>query len=239
MDSDNAFVMHVRPFKNTSALVDFFTQNHGMLTILAKGIKRPRSHQHYLVQPFMPLKIHFMGKGELKTLTQIDSEKSIPILQGKSILLGMYLNELIVKLLEWQDAHPVLFQDYFETIVNLAKSSDMRVQQTLLRQFEIKLLAELGYGIDLLHDGKTHLPIEKELLYSYAPQIGLYESSSQLSNTQISVSGANILAFAKNEILSEHALLEIKRLMRSILSVYLGNKSIESRKLFPSPITHE
>lgn len=231
MDSTPAFVMHIRPFKNSSAIVDFFTISQGLMSAVVKGMKRPKSRQYSMIQPFIPLQINYVGRSELKTLTQVDSECPIPLLQGKNILLGIYLNELIVKLFEYHDAHPLLFEAYHMALQLLGKASDALEQQAVLRQFELQLLGELGYALVLEQDGKTHQPIEKDLLYSYSPKIGLYEVSSQL-DAEICISGASLCAFATNARMTEHELREIKHLMRHVLAHYLGNQTIESRQLF-------
>ncbi len=228
-----AYVLHSRPFKDSSALVDCFSEEHGLLTLIAKGAKRPRSRLQGLLQPFMLLSISWVGKSELKTLTQIEAQALYPKLHAQKVLLGLYLNELLMRLLQYQDAHPELFCEYDNTINRLAQSSTESEQQLILRQFELKLLAEIGYGLDLQHDGRTGASISPELLYGYDPQLGVFETSSMGSiEKQLCVSGASLIALDRGLCENETQARECKKLMRFVLAHYLGNKPLQSRKLF-------
>ncbi|MBS0286138.1 MAG: DNA repair protein RecO [Proteobacteria bacterium] len=231
------YILHTRPFKDSSALVECFSEEHGLVTLIAKGAKRPRSRMQGLVQPFMLLQVSWTGKAELKTLTHIEAAALYPKLSGQKILLGWYLNELLIRMLQHQDAHPDLFREYDKTISAIAHSENENQLQMILRQFELKLLAELGYGLDLFHDAKTHAPIAPELLYSYDPNLGMYEVSSAGSIAQqLCVSGASLIALQTGVCENETQLKETKKLMRFVLGHYLGNKPLQSRKLFQSTI---
>ncbi len=241
-----AYIIHIRPFKDSSALLECLSEMHGLVTLIAKGAKRPRSRMQGLIQPFIPLQLGWVGKGELKTLTQIEAQVLYPKLVGHNILLGLYLNELLIRLLQRHDPHPQLFQDYDHAISTLASSTSDLERQFILRQFELKLLAELGYGLDLTCDVKTGEEISPDLLYSYDPTVGIFETSSFISTQQqLAVSGASIIALHKGVCEIESELKEIKKLMRFVLAHYLGNKPIQSRKLFQHTVkvvesdTHE
>jgi len=226
-----AYILHIRPFKDSSALLDCLSYQHGIVSLVARGAKRPRSQWRGLMQPFIPLQMGWIGRGELKTLTQLEAEKISPKLTGTNILLGLYLNELLLRLLQRFDPHPQLYHDYDTTIHAISVLQNGDEQQFILRQFELKLLAELGYGLDLTCDAKTQEKLAPELLYTYDPNIGIIENSDNLSKEQIVVSGASIIALHNGHFDSAQ-LREMKKLMRFVLAHHLGDKPIQSRRLF-------
>ena len=52
-----AYVIHQRPYRDTSAIVEIFSEAHGRHALVAKGLKRPKSRLKGLIQPFQPLLI--------------------------------------------------------------------------------------------------------------------------------------------------------------------------------------
>src|SRR5687767_3179362 len=116
-----AYILHTRPFRETSALLECFSYQHGLVTVVARGVKRPRSQWYALAKPFLLLHLAWIGKGELKTLTQLEIQEGIsPLLSGNKIKLGLYLNELLIRLLQRFDPHPGLFTIYDEILRQLA-----------------------------------------------------------------------------------------------------------------------
>ncbi|WP_259567004.1 DNA repair protein RecO [Candidatus Berkiella aquae] len=219
-------MIHSRPFRDSSAILDCLSAEHGLMSVVAKGVKKPRSRWHSYVQPFMLLQMGWIGKSELKTLTQVEAQTLYPKLTGPNIKLGLYINELLVRLCAEMDPHPQLFQIYDATLTKIAASDDAVVQEMSLREFEYQLLAELGYGFDLEKE------IMPELLYGFEPGVGVVEAKILRGPEQVVVSGASILALQQQQFSTAAQLLEAKKLMRSILSYYLGNKPLQSRKLF-------
>lgn len=223
-----SYVLHSRPFRDSSAIVECLSEHHGIVSLIAKGVRRPRSKLKLIMQPFVPLVISWIGQSELKTLTQADSEKPCSILNGQKILLGLYLNEIILRLLQKMDPHPQLFLHYAQTIMALAAANNPLQEQSTLRRFELKLLIELGYGLEL----KQVMP---ELLYTYEPALGLLEADAvQMTRESIVISGATLIALSENIDLKESQLKEARNMMRHILNHHLGNKPLQSRKLFVS-----
>jgi len=228
----SSYVLHTRPFKDTSLLVDLFCDQKGIVSVVAKGAKRPRSRWAGIMQPFLLLNISCMGKSDLKTLISAEAMEPLPCLAGKKILLGLYLNELLIRLLRGVDSHSALFSYYDATLRALACTDEKREHQILLRKFELGLLAELGYGVNLTTDAKTEQPIVPELLYGYDAQVGLYEVSSQSVLPLCTISGASVRALESGCFSDESQLREAKLLMRYILSIHLEGKALQSHKLF-------
>ncbi len=223
-----AFILHHRPYRETSLLLDVFTEEYGRIALIAKGVRKNRSTLRALLQPFSPLFISWQGKTELMTL-QLAEPQGAPIqLRAECLLSGFYLNELLLRLLQKQDPHPQLYTIYHRTLLELERAE---LQQKHLRLFEKKLLDELGYGLQLQHtipDGKAFLA---DRFYRFYPEQGFELSESNVSQGMV-FSGKNLLALAAEQLDDQDALREIKRLMRLALGDILGPQPLHSRKLF-------
>jgi len=229
-----AFILHHRPYRETSLLLDVFTRDHGRVSLIARGVRKNRSKMRPLLQPFYPLLLSFQGRTELLTLQTVEP-RGIPIdLREDSLLGGFYLNELLMRLLQKQDPHPELYTIYQDTLLELGRTP---LQQKHLRLFEKKLLDALGYGLQLHHS----IPDRKAFLggrtYRFYPEQGfeLVEGESDVSNTLFS--GNSLLALASGNLDDEEILRDVKRLMRIALGVLLGPKPLQSRKLFTGVTT--
>lgn len=225
-----AYVLHARAFSDTSLLLECLTQQHGLIPLLAKGAKRPRSRWHGILQPFFLLQVAWVGRSEIKTLTQAEIEAICPM-KGRKIMLGLYLNELLIRLLHRMDPHPKLFDNYHHALCELSKNEDEFIQQTILRRFELNLLTELGYGLDLTQEATHHAPILADVLYSYDPSLGILEVGGGPPSQQMVVSGACIIALREGKF-EEKEMKEAKKLIRFIFTHYLGKKPLYSRQLF-------
>ena len=217
-----AFVLHHRPYRETSVLLDLFTQEQGRIALVAKGVRNQRSPLRALLQLFTPLLVSWQGKGELMTLSSAEPNGLPMQLRGDCLLSGFYLNELLTRLLHKHDPHPALYTIYQHTLIELQGGV---LQQKTLRVFEKKLLAELGYG----------LQIEKviaEKYYHFCPEQGLTECLENATPLTRIFSGKHLLAIAAEQLESEELLRDAKRLMRLALGGLLGPKPLQCRSLF-------
>ena len=148
-DDEPAFVLHAYPYRETSLIVEAFTPNYGRVAMVARGAKRPRSETRGLLQAFQPLTLSWAGTGELKTLMKAEWRGGMPLPGGSALLAGFYVNELVLKLLPREDAHPVLFDEYAAALAALTERPVPAEQAAVLRRFEVRLLAELGYALAL------------------------------------------------------------------------------------------
>src|SRR6185437_10727813 len=114
-----AFVLHTRPYRDTSLLLEIFTPDYGRVSTLARGARGLRSRFKGLLQPFVPLLLSWYGKTELMTLSAAESQGKVLDLTGEKLLCGLYLNELLMRLLHRYDAHPQLYIVYQETLYAL------------------------------------------------------------------------------------------------------------------------
>ncbi len=227
-DDQPAFVLHAYAYKETSLIVEALTAGYGRVAMVARGAKRPRSELRGLLQAFQPLALSWSGAGELKTLAHAEWRGGLPLVTGSALLCGFYLNELLLKLLPREDAHPQLFLDYEAALVQLAAGAE---QAPVLRRFEVRLLSELGYALPLTHEVDTGEPVDPAARYYYAFDRGPRSVVSEPGQRYPLVRGATLLALARQEYRTSDAAAEAKRLMREILDHYLEQRAIFSRRV--------
>ena len=151
VDGQPAYVLHSYPFRETSLIVEVFSRDHGRVALLARGARRPRSVLRGLLLAFQPLELGWAGKGEVPTLMKAEWQGGQPLLSGKALFFGYYLNELLLHLLPREDTHASLFAAYAAVLRRFADD----LQEADLRRFERALLQELGYGLTLTHDAQV------------------------------------------------------------------------------------
>lgn len=232
-----AFVLHSRPYSETSLLLDFFTEGEGKIRLLAKGARRNRSPLRGCLQPFTPLLIRWGGKGEIKTLINADPVSLALPLTGTVLYSGLYLNELTARVLEFGTPYSSLFFDYLSCLQILAASE--HTPEFALRRFELALLSYLGYGVDFLHCAGSGEPVSDTMTYRYREEKGFIGS---LVVDQLSFTGKQLKALASREFPDADTLKAAKRFTRLALKPYLGGKPLKSRELFRqftySPVSH-
>jgi DNA repair protein RecO (recombination protein O) len=224
----NAYLLHRTPYSNSSLLVECFTREHGRFPAIAKGVKGNKKHAQVLLQPFNPILIKFSGKGEVKTLSGYEQEADAPILKGKNIYCGFYLNEIMMRILARNDPHADLFTYYENALRELSATTDI---EPALRSFEVALLNELGYGLLLEEDVETGEQIKHESFYTYELERGPREIANPDSNA---INGSTLYALAGNIPYNDREKSQARRLMRRVLAHYLGDRPLKSRELFKS-----
>src|SRR5215212_3164513 len=184
---DTGYVLHTYPYRETSLILQVWTEKHGRLGLVAKGARRPRSASRSVLIPFQPLALDWFGRGELRTLKTAEPATPATPLAGQSLLSAFYLNELLLKLTTRDDPHEGLFTAYDEAIRALRSISRARVVpptepapsrgrqeeiEPVLRRFELRLLQEIGYALELAREAGTHAPIVAEREYLYVVERG-------------------------------------------------------------------
>ena len=207
------FVLHKREYSETSFLVDFFTEYHGRITLLAKGARRPRSPLKALLQPFTPLLLRWSGKGDLKTLTKVEAASLTLPMNTLALYSGFYVNEMLVRVLENQTAYQELFQE------------------PTLRTFEFQVLKALGYGVDFVHCIATGEEVDPNMWYQFRENEGFIAS---LLQNNLSFLGKDLLAFDLLDFSEKSTQQAAKRFTRIALKPYLGSQPLKSRELFQS-----
>ena len=222
------YVIHSRPYGDSSALLDVFTPEFGRVGLVAKGARKQtrKGSKAGLLQPFIPLLLSFSGGNELKTLRTVESAPGRVELAGDRLFSGLYVNELLVRLLHRDDPYPRLFAAYNDTVQQLARLQKIDVG---LRLFEMRLLEELGYRLELTVEGVTGLPVIPDAYYHYQPGVGLVRRHAVGSSDDLP--GTDLLAMARGEI-GGHVRQTARTLMREALAAHLGEEPLKSRLLF-------
>ena len=223
-----AYVIHRRPYRETSLLVDIFSLDHGRLTVIARGANGPRSKSKALLQPFTPLLLDWQGRSELRTLTRTESAASPFPLRGPALYSGFYLNELIQRLLPQEEPNPEVFGTYIQALGNLVASDDLEQH---LRQFERVLLMALGYGFQWDWCVDTQEPVVAEGHYNFDPAAGVCRNRG--SQVRLSdIPGGALLALAREDFSPGPWRKPIKRIMRVTIGHLLQGRPLRSRELF-------
>ena len=230
-DEQPGYVLHAYPYRETSLIVEAFTAEHGRVGLVARGAKRPRSEVRGLLQAFQPLTLGWAGAGELKTLVKAEWRGGLPLPAGAALLCGFYLNELLLKLLPREDAHPGLFAHYEDALRALTEQASAGAQAVILRRFELKLLAELGYALSLTREAGTGRPVDPGERYHYAFDRGPQRYVAEPGVRWPIVRGAALIALAEEHYPDAETAGEAKRLMRLVLDHYLEERRIFSRRV--------
>lgn len=219
-------MLHSYPYSETSLIIEAFSRDYGRVALLARGARRPRSALRGQLLAFQPLELGWSGKGEVQTLQKAEWLGGQPLLLGKALFCGYYLNELLLDLLPREDAHERLFAVYAETLRRFADG----INEADLRRFECALLGELGYGLTLAHDAAGE-PIDAQAHYVYEIERGPQRIAAP-GRSPLSVSGTTLIDMARDDFSDPRSLAEAKPLMRALITHYTGGKGLETRKIF-------
>jgi len=220
------WVLHRRPWRESSLLIEFFSHHQGRIGLVAKGARSARSAWRGLAEPFCPLTATWTRRGEMGTLTGLDPAGSRYLLTGRALWCGLYANELILKLLLRDDPSPELFGIYGELLSELATDSELG---PAVRRFELGLLASLGVSPDFEHDAVNGQSVKADGLYHLDPESGFIPTDRPGPTVY---PGDAILALAGGMKDRLHGGRECRRLMRQLIDHQLAGRQLESRRLF-------
>jgi len=222
-----AFILQQRKFRETSLIIDVLTRDYGRISLLAKSVRKARSRTAGLLQPFVPLLISYVGKAELKILSDIEIIPNAIELKGLALYCGFYVNELIGFFLHQYDPHPEVFRDYADCLSRLSVEGEQLSNnskiEAALRLFEFKLMVNTGYGLQLEHDYRHEKPVDPLKKYVFDVEQGPVEAVDGC------FSGRTLLAVSSGEFSDPQVLTEAKTLMRTVINVHLQGKSLKSR----------
>ena len=221
-ESVEGFVLHARDYRDTSQLVDIFCEDFGRVRLVAKG-SRAQKKSSVRLSPFCSGVFSWVGRGELKTLTNCDSSAPLS-LQGDNLICGFYINELLWHLLLPEDSHPQLYRIYRQTLAQLASVEDV---EPILRVFELSLLDEVGYGINFEQDavGDSILPHQVYKLNKEEGWLPVADASPA------SYLGSHIQAIAHRDFSEAGPRRTCKTLTRAAIDELLEGRSLNSREL--------
>ncbi|HFD79318.1 MAG TPA: DNA repair protein RecO [Gammaproteobacteria bacterium] len=223
-----AFLLHRTPYRETSALLEVFSEQHGRIGLVARGLRSARSRLRGELQPFRPLRLSWNMRGELGTLSGAEPDGAVGTLEGAALYSAFYLNELLLRLLARQDPHPQLFRHYRRSLERLARGDEV---EAVLRVFERDLLEALGYGLLLEYEAGLEREVQADRYYDYHLEAGPVAVAAADAPGFI-VRGSSLLALARGELRQPAERRDAKRLMRAALELYIGERPLRSRELF-------
>lgn len=230
-----AYLLHSRPFRDNSLILDFLTPDHGRISAISRGGRSARSKSKSLLQPFTPVLISLSGKSDLKTLRSIELRRGLLSLKGDRLFSAMYMNEIIVRLFQVHDADHGFFAHYEDALLQLHGGE---LPEPVLRIFELTLLDSLGYGVDFSTEAHSHLPLEADQWYYFQDEIGFVKVQEPGALDEANSPGRSI--FSGRDLLKIHdrdfsdtaTRRTAKHVIRGILALHLGSAPLRSRALF-------
>ncbi len=219
IDQQPAFILHARPYRETSLLIEAFARDHGRVGLVARGVRRERSRlPRGVLQPLQPLLLSWVARGELGTLTGAEVASTPLRLSGDALLAAMYVNELVLRLGARSDAPTHAFAAYAQCLARLADDANMA---WTLRRFERDFLADIGYALALDQTVRGDA-IEVDVDYFYDPDSGASEWRDGTRWPRLS--GAALLALDQDECPTVDELVQLRRLVRVVIRHLLGGE---------------
>lgn len=221
-----AWVLHHRPFRDTSRILDVISRDHGRLALVARGSRSAKSRLKGVLRPFLPLQLSWVIRSEMGTLTGAEMNGPPISLSGDALMSGYYVNELILNLLHRHDPQPEVFAAYESAIGALNGSQNVAA---VLRRFEMDTLALLGYALNLDHDTRSGDEISPEEMYEYQVEQGPVAVSGR--EGPMIFSGGHLRSIARFEFSDPGVLSAANRLLRRVIAWHLDGRELQSRKV--------
>lgn len=229
------YVLHQRPWRNTSMLLEAFTADAGRVGLVARGVRRRGSRTRALLEPFQPLLLNWSGRGELHTLTAVEAETWRAPPAGRALLAGFYCSELVMRLLTRDDPNPEAFAAYDAALGALAAET---ATEPTLRRFELALLDALGFAPPLVEEADAGEPVTDDARdYVYIPESGPMPTHGAVQRPPedaIRVPGAHLHALSRGDLDDPAVLQSARNILRACLAPHLGPKPLKSRELYRS-----
>ena len=216
------YLLHHRPWRDTSRILEVFTREHGRLTLFARAVRGPNAKLAAVLQSFQLLLLSFSGRGEAPQLTGAERAAPAAPLPQACLLAGFYLNELLLRLTTRHDPLPELFDHYHGTIEQLRSGAPL---EPCLRVFEKRLLEILGYGLDLATEARSGLPLEPDAHYDFRPGVGLVPARGSAR----ALCGHSLLSLARESLQGERELEDARRILQAALGACLEGRPLATR----------
>lgn len=220
------FLLHHRPFRDTSLLLDIFSRDHGRIALVARGARSARSRLRGVLRPFLPLSLSWILKSDLGTLTGAELDGRPLSLGGDSLLAGYYVNELVLNFVHRHDAQPELFAVYGDAIRMLAATP---APAPVLRNFELELLRLTGYELSFDADAATGADVEAARNYEYRIERGAVPVTRDAG--AMVFTGAELIGIREQRFDDAVVLRAAGRLLRRVIRHHLGGRELKSRKV--------
>jgi DNA repair protein RecO (recombination protein O) len=230
VEQQPAFVLHARPWRETSLLIEALTRDHGRVGLVARGVRALRSRfSRAALQPLTPLSMSWSGRGELSTLSAAEPVGNALRATGETLLCALYLNELVARLLPRNDPHPGVFEEYFAAFTRLAGDT---APAWTLRRFERDLLGHLGYGLVLEADAETGESLDAAVDYAYRFEHGPVRW--RVRDDGLKVRGSALIALATDTEPKADDMAVLRRLLRALIARHLDGAELRAWSLFTS-----
>jgi DNA repair protein RecO (recombination protein O) len=245
---DRGYVLHTYPYRETSLILQAWTEKHGRIGLVAKGARRPKSASRSVLVPFQPLALDWFGRGELKTLKTAEPTVPATPLAGANLMSAFYLNELLLKLTTREDPHEGLFAAYDTAITQLRALSRLAPRaagaavaespapaasiEPILRRFELALLQEVGYAVELARDA-AHAPIAPDRDYWYVLERGPVEAphEGEAPGNAVKLRGLTLIDLERGRFEDPMTIAQAKQLMRLLIQHSLNGQELATRAL--------
>lgn len=219
------YILHHRPYRDTSRILEVLVRDHGRLTLFARGVRGPKPRFGGVLQPFDLLLLSFQQGREAGQLTGAEGAESVPPLPAGSLMAGFYLNELLLKLTTRHDPMAEVFEDYRRALGGLRGGGGV---EGVLRVFEKRLLEAVGYGVDLTAEARTGKGIEAEGFYRFVASEGLVPTGRGEADAVV---GKSLLALAREELGEGRSLEDARKVLKAALAERLEGKELTTRKV--------
>ena len=227
IETEPAYVLHARPWRESSLLVEVLSEHHGRIGLVARGVQGPKRHVlRAALQPLQHIRLDAVQRGELAQLRAAEALDAAPQLHGDAALASFYLNELVLRLAPRSDPHPELYATYGETRARLGAGEPLA---WTLRRFERDLLDALGFGIAFDVDGDG-VPIDPAARYRLDPEHGARRLLSDRGHGDrtSAATGRALLALAEDRMPDADDLAGLRLALRSVLEHHLGGRGLKS-----------
>ena len=233
-----AYVLHSRAYRESGAIVDFLTRDFGRVSLFATGVgpstsgKRRSNGIAALLQPVTAVLLTWRGANDGGQLSAIEAAGPPWRMPPARVMSAFYLNELLIKLLPRDDAHPGLFDAYHFALAGLAGAAGndapaKQAEARALRKFEYSLLEELGLCADFTTEAGTGEPVEPGGTYRLRASLGLV----RVGGTMPGFPGAHLLSLVAGELEDDAVLTTARLVLRELLDGALEGRPLLTRRV--------
>lgn len=223
VEAEPAFLLHQRPYQNTSQLLEVLSLHHGRVGLIAQGSRRPGRGMRALLQPFVPLRLSWVRRGELGRVTDVEPGDGATELSGNALLAGYYANELVITLTSREDPAAELFAHYTKCLSDLGTHDNVARN---LRLFEHRLLGALGFGLQLDVDCASGSPIAADTTYTFSLDAG-----ASPAHGGDGYRGADLISLREEQLHDKASLRAARQLLGEAISRLLGSRRLKTREV--------
>ena len=223
VEGEPAFLLHQRPWQNSSQLLEVLSLHYGRVGLIAQGSRRQGRGMRALLQPFVPLRLSWVRRGELGRMTAVEPGSAPLELAGNALLGAYYANELIITLTSRDDPATELFAHYTNCVGELATGENVARN---LRLFEYRLLGALGFGLQLDVETISGRPLSADLEYAFSLDDGPRPTSGEPGYR-----GADLISLREERLDDARSLRAARQLLGQAIERHLGSRRLKTREV--------